>query len=121
MRTLAVRAACAAVFALAPAAARAQLQEQSLAAPAPVVADRGPTLESASIAARPLATSPVTLDGERAAVAARVGRGLQQSEKLMIFGGAAFIAGLLIGGDAGTVVAVGGAGVGLYGLYMYLQ
>jgi hypothetical protein len=39
---------------------------------------------------------------------------------LMIFGGAALITGLIIGDNAGTVIAVGGALVGLYGLYVYL-
>ena len=38
----------------------------------------------------------------------------------MIFGGAALVTGLIIGGNAGTVIAVGGALVGLYGLYVYL-
>lgn len=36
-----------------------------------------------------------------------------------IVGGAAVITGILIGGDAGTVIAVGGAGLGLYGLYIW--
>ena len=36
-----------------------------------------------------------------------------------IVGGAAVITGILIGGDAGTLIAVGGAGVGLYGLYIW--
>ena len=39
---------------------------------------------------------------------------------LMILGTAAFVAGLLIGKDVGTGMAVGGALVGLYGLYLYL-
>jgi hypothetical protein len=39
----------------------------------------------------------------------------------MIVGGAAFVAGLIIGGGAGTAVAIAGAAVGLYGLYLYLQ
>lgn len=38
---------------------------------------------------------------------------------LMIAGGALFVAGLIIGGDAGTVVAVTGAALGAYGLYLY--
>jgi hypothetical protein len=38
----------------------------------------------------------------------------------MILGGAALVTGLIIGGDAGTVIAVGGAIIGLYGLYVYL-
>jgi hypothetical protein len=36
-----------------------------------------------------------------------------------IVGGAAVITGILIGGDAGTVIALGGAGLGLYGLYVW--
>ena len=43
------------------------------------------------------------------------------STALMIVGGAAFLAGAIISGDAGTVIMVGGAAVGLYGLYLYLQ
>jgi hypothetical protein len=39
----------------------------------------------------------------------------------MIVGGAGLLAGLIIGGDAGTALAVGGAVIGLYGLYLYLQ
>ena len=34
---------------------------------------------------------------------------------------AALLAGLLIGGGAGTAIAVGGALVGLYGLWMYVR
>jgi hypothetical protein len=40
---------------------------------------------------------------------------------LMVVGGAAFVAGLIIGGGAGTAIAIGGAAAGLYGLYQYLQ
>ena len=40
---------------------------------------------------------------------------------LMVVGGAAFIAGLIIGDDAGTAIAVGGAAIGLYGLYLWAQ
>ena len=39
----------------------------------------------------------------------------------MIAGAALFIGGLLIGGDAGTAVAVAGAAIGAYGLYIYFQ
>lgn len=38
---------------------------------------------------------------------------------LMAAGGALFIAGLLIGDDLGTLLAVGGAVVGSYGVYLY--
>jgi hypothetical protein len=40
---------------------------------------------------------------------------------LIIAGGALFVAGLLVGGDAGTVLAVTGAAIGAYGLYLYFQ
>ena len=40
---------------------------------------------------------------------------------LMIAGAALFIAGLIVGGDAGTLVAVTGAAIGAYGLYQYFR
>lgn len=40
---------------------------------------------------------------------------------LIIAGGALFVAGLLIGGDPGTLLAVTGAAVGAYGLYLYFN
>lgn len=45
----------------------------------------------------------------------------RNAQTLMIVGTAAFVAGLLIGDDVGTVMAVGGATAGLIGLYNYLQ
>jgi len=44
-----------------------------------------------------------------------------QSVALMIVGGAGMIVGSLIDGDTGTIIMVGGAGVGLYGLFKYLR
>lgn len=73
----------------------------------------GPTLASASVAVRH-AESPVT-----AAPARRAGYG--QPVALMVVGGAALLTGLIIGNDAGAAIAVGGAVVGLIGLYQYLQ
>jgi hypothetical protein len=40
---------------------------------------------------------------------------------LAIVGGAALIGGLLVGGDAGTAIAVGGLILGLIGLYLWLK
>ncbi len=40
---------------------------------------------------------------------------------LMIVGAAAVILGAAVGDDAGTVLIIGGAGVGLYGLYRFLN
>ena len=75
------------------------------------------TLESAVVGARAVRIEP----DAAAASLAQQGSGFGRAETFMIVGGAAFVAGLLIGDDAGTVVMVGGALMGLYGLYLYLQ
>ena len=94
--------------ALAPAPASAPVAAQPAATPAPV----GPTLDAAVVAVRhaPVATT---------ATAPRGGYG--QSVALMVVGGAAVLVGLIIGGGAGTAIAIGGAVAGLIGLYPYLQ
>lgn len=45
----------------------------------------------------------------------------KSSTGLMVFGGAAFVTGILVGGDVGTIISIGGAGVFLYGLWTYLK
>lgn len=45
----------------------------------------------------------------------------RQATALMIAGAALLVAGLIIDNDAGTFVAVAGAAIGAYGLYVYLQ
>lgn len=78
----------------------------------PSAAPVGPTLEAASVGVHHVAAE--------AKPAARHG-GMGQGEALMIVGGAAVLVGLLIGDGAGSAIAVGGAIVGLVGLYQYLQ
>lgn len=87
----------------------APVASQSGATPAPA----GPTLEAAAVGVRhrPVATTT--------AAAPRGGYG--QPMALMVVGGAAVLVGLIIGGDAGKVIAVGGAVAGLIGLYQYMQ
>jgi hypothetical protein len=76
----------------------------------------GPTVLAATAAVRPDlrmdAGVPPALD---------LRRQLRRSETLMIIGGAIFLAGAIIGDDAGTIIMIGGAGIGIYGLYLYLQ
>ena len=86
--------------------------------PAPVNATSvehvGPTRDALSVAAHappPPATAP----------APRGSAGLGQSEAMMIVGGAAILVGAIVGDTAGTFFMVGGAVIGLYGLYKYLQ
>jgi len=53
--------------------------------------------------------------------AARSNMGLGQSRALMIVGAAGILVGAIVGGQAGTVIMVSGAVVGLVGLYEYMQ
>jgi hypothetical protein len=53
--------------------------------------------------------------------APRGNAGLGQNEAMMIVGGAAVLIGAIVGGRPGDVFMIGGAIVGLYGLYKYLQ
>ena len=78
-------------------------------------AERGPLMSSTAIAPQ------LDISGESPEALAAARRPFGLSQTLMIVGGAAFIAGAIIGDDAGTVMMVAGAGVGLYGLYLYLH
>jgi hypothetical protein len=97
---------------LAPAALPAATETPDTPAAHPAL---GPTLDGATVGFH-RATSQ-TAHGAVTVAAAHS----SNSAALMIVGGAAFLAGAIIGGDAGTIIMVGGAGVGLYGLYLYLQ
>lgn len=85
--------------------------------PAPAAVDpapsSGPTLHAARLSPRLASSTSKDMNAMR-----RPSRG--SGVGLMILGGAALVTGLIIGGDAGTVIAVGGAIIGLYGLYVYL-
>lgn len=125
-------AATSAPLAAQVAAADAQPAAHAPAEPARPVADQPAPERPAAVAGPALAAAPAALGAptrfetapvsqEDAALQARARNGFSQSQVLMIVGGAALLTGLIIGEDAGTVLAVGGAGVGLYGLYRYLQ
>lgn len=83
----------------------------------PVAADlsapTGPSMDASTLSPRVKSHDALSANAMR-----RPSRG--SGVGLMIFGGAALITGLIIGNNAGTVIAVGGALVGLYGLYVYL-
>jgi hypothetical protein len=78
---------------------------------------------AASAATGPAATAVALrmkhLENEAPAPLPRGGRA--DSKALMIVGLAAVVAGLVVGDDAGTILVLGGAGIGLYGLYKYMQ
>ena len=75
----------------------------------------GPTMDNARVG-----VAPATVSAEPAAAGATQVRA-GQSVALMAVGGAALVLGLIIGGSAGTVLAVGGAVIGLLGLYQFLR
>jgi hypothetical protein len=97
---------------LAPDSTPVAVQPAAAQPAAAQAAPAGPTMDAASVAVR---HAPV------ANVAAAPRGGYGQPVALMVVGGAAVLVGLIIGNDVGTVIAVGGAIAGLYGLYQYLQ
>jgi hypothetical protein len=85
------------------------------------VTPSGPVVDVASSGVR---FAPARIDAaspDAAAATAAQRQRFTQSETLMIVGGVAFLAGAVIGGDAGTVIMIGGAAIGIYGLFLYLQ
>jgi len=97
----------------APSVAPAQ-QAQTRSAPAPAA---GPRISATATAVRQ--STQVNRTSNAAAAAARKNMG--KPVAMMIVGGAAFVAGALIGGDIGVIFMVAGAVIGLIGLYQYLQ
>jgi hypothetical protein len=92
-------------------AARAQ---STTDAPATTII-RGPSVASARVAQHAISstrTAPLPVIQNRTSN--------RNSVALMIVGGAALVVGAVIGDDAGTLVMLGGAGIGLYGLYKFL-
>jgi hypothetical protein len=92
-------------------------QPATVASTAPTTeTPRGPSLASARVASHPLSTARTT----RAAPLIQNRSSNRNSVALMIVGGAALVVGAVIGDDAGTLVMLGGAAIGLYGLYLFL-
>jgi len=91
-----------------------QTSAASTATPASEAAARGPSLSSARVASHAISKArgapPVIQDN----------KSNKNSVALMIVGGAALVVGAVIGDDAGTLVMLGGAAVGLWGLYLFL-
>jgi hypothetical protein len=86
--------------------------------PAPVK-PQGPTIQAAAVGFR---VSEAKVDAStKVASAAGVQRHQGQDVALMAVGVGAMIAGALIGGTAGAIVIIVGAGMGLFGLYHYLE
>lgn len=105
-----------------PSAAQPQV-EVEMASSSNLAALRRST-ESAALVAPPTAdrstADAVGLDDESVpANSAAPSKGSGTGLGFMIGGAAAFVGGLLIGGTAGTIIAAGGVGLGVYGAIIY--
>ena len=91
--------------------------------PAPAPAPRSVMYETAQVAARPAAPAPASQQQQTAVEAVRMERhvGAGKNAALMVVGAAGIITGALVGGGGGAALAVGGAVVGLYGLYHFVK
>lgn len=81
---------------------------------ATTAATRGPSRASARVASHAVSTprgAPPVIQNKKSN---------HNALALMAVGGAALVIGAVIGNDAGTIVMLGGAAVGLYGLYLFL-
>lgn len=76
----------------------------------------GPTVAAAKVGVSQLSSASKT---PVAPYDTRLGAG--RNVALMAVGAAALIIGAVIGGSAGLLIAVGGAAIGLYGLYYFVQ
>ena len=98
-----------------------------------VVADSAKAVRDTSVAS-PSSVAGASANGLRAGVHARETQrasqpavavagtaGLGQARAMMVVGVGALIAGAIIGDTPGTIIMVGGAVIGLIGLYQYLQ
>ena len=109
------------VATLAP--ARAEARTTPLAEPATTLRAT-PVAATRAAGALTLGETDVAFRDARAREAGQaiMRQGNSRDGKLyMIVGGAAFLAGAIIGDDVGTIIMVGGAGLGIYGLYLYMQ
>jgi hypothetical protein len=113
MRVLAVSVVALALVAPAPEAS-AQSSRAAAAATAP-----GPRASAARVGISPVARRDVTAAPTPILQSQESRR--RSGQMLTIIGGGIFLAGLLIGDDVGTIVALGGLGLGIYGLLQWLQ
>lgn len=95
----------------------AQAFETSDSAAAPAAAD---SRTVATIMA-PVVSDEVTRPAHQQIAPVVRRRAIDRSTTLMIVGGALIVTGMLVGSDAAPILYIAGAGIGGYGLYLYLQ
>lgn len=85
---------------------------------AKAVAPSGARMAPVAVTSKSMSYAPVD---NTSLLAPSTGEHVGQSRAMMGAGAVALIVGLIIGGDVGTIVAVGGAAFALVGLYRYMQ
>ena len=103
--------------AAAPAAAAAPEVTPTAAPSSPATETAGPTLTRAAAGVR----APRAATNPGSPLPAPRREETTQNRAMIIVGAAGLIVGAIIGDTAGTLVMVGSAGVGLWGLYKYLE
>ena len=93
--------------------AAAQAPAPSPAAAAAPATSLAPTLAATHLSFSAEDHAPLTVNTS----AARMGP--SEGKAAAIVGGVVVITGLVVGGDAGTLIAVGGAGLALFGIYVW--
>jgi hypothetical protein len=102
----------------APSASAQQTPPKPVVAAQHQAASAGPTVDRAAAGVRPLTQEADPLADP---FAQQRRAGLGRPAALMVVGFGAMIVGLIIEGDVGTLIAIAGAAIGLYGLYHYLK
>ena len=97
------------------------VRTNGLEASAPARALSGDTLRGPLMAPAALVASHWTLPRDAAPLPRDPGANIGPNLALVGVGAAAVVVGLLIGGDGGHAVALGGGVLGLIGLYRYLR
>jgi ABC-type uncharacterized transport system permease subunit len=79
-------------------------------------------MQSASVALQHRSSALTATEVTPALAAQQRGHaGFGQAQAMMIVGGAAILVGAIVGDSPGQIIMIGGAVVGLVGLYKYLQ
>jgi hypothetical protein len=88
--------------------------------PSAAIIDRGPPADPTSVWMNAKVVAPLRI-AQPATVRVSDSSSNPRNTALMLIGGAGLLVGSLVGGNAGTVIMVGGGAVGLYGLWNYLK
>ena len=76
-----------------------------------------PTLSNTAVGVRANVAAAPAVPAVPAPFQGSVGR----NPAMMIVGGVGLIVGAIVGGDAGTIIMIGGGALGIYGLWQYLK